>query len=234
MSLYTALNGTGLSRVPKERDEMGIEDRKAREFRRREEDILAAALSLAGSEDWQAVTIDHIAERAEIGKGTVYKHFKSKDEVCARLVMDHGKDLLARLEAIDPELEFVPRFKAALKTFWQHKLEHREMSQLAMYCELSPQSLNLGEGFAQEFWSVRDAVVGYMGRLIEEGIARGIIAEQPLDYLMSAGWSTLAGAMRLVNEHNFPSLTEDPRYVDYLVDFILKGLMNARAPMPAN
>lgn len=34
--------------------------------------------------DWQTVTIEQIAERAEIGKGTIYKHFKTKDEILYR------------------------------------------------------------------------------------------------------------------------------------------------------
>lgn len=210
---------------------MGIEERRAREFRRREQDILAAALALAGGEDWPAVTIDHIADKAEIGKGTVYKHFKSKDEVCARLVMDDGKELLAELEAIDPQMEFVPRLKQVLKTFWRHHMRRNELFQLRMYCELSPHSLNLSEGFAREFWSVRDAVVNHVRKVVQEGIERGIVPNQRIDYLMSAGWSTLAGAMRLVNEHNFPTLNADPDYLDYLVDYILKGLMNAQAPV---
>ena len=59
--------------------QMSIHDRKAREFQRREEDILKAALALSNRDDWQAVTIEQIAQKAEIGKGTVYKHFPSKD-----------------------------------------------------------------------------------------------------------------------------------------------------------
>jgi len=209
---------------------MGIEDRRAREFQRREQDILAAALALAGTEDWPAVTIDLIAEKAEIGKGTVYKHFKSKDEVCARLVMEHSIALLAKFRAVDSQLEFVPRLKVILKTFWYHFMEQREVFQLSMYCELSGGSLNLSEDFAATFWAQRETVFGYFAGLIEEGIDRGIIARQPIDYLMSAGWSTLAGAMRVINDSNFPHLNSDPRYLDYLVDYILKGLMNAQAP----
>ena len=49
---------------------MSIQDRRAREFVRREQDILQAALALSNRDDWQTVTIDQIAPKAEIGKGT--------------------------------------------------------------------------------------------------------------------------------------------------------------------
>lgn len=207
---------------------MGIEDRKAREFRRREEEILAAAAALAGTEDWQSVTIDDIAEKAEIGKGTVYKHFHSKDEVCARLVMDDGREMLARLRAIDPRMEYVPRFKEVLRACWHHHRSRPELAGLRMYCELAPDSLNLTPQFAETFWSVRDEIVSEMGKLAREGVERGIIADQRLDYVMAAGWATLTGAMRLV-AGKFQHLDDDPAFLEYMLDFILKGAMNAQA-----
>ena len=50
---------------------MGVAERKERDFRRREEDILAAALRLFDRDNWQDVTIEQIAQEAEIGKGTL-------------------------------------------------------------------------------------------------------------------------------------------------------------------
>ena len=214
---------------------MGIEDRRAREFQRREQDILSAALNLAGTESWQAVTIDQIAEKAEIGKGTVYKHFKSKDEVCARLVMDNGRVLLAKLRAVDPGLEYVPRLKAALRTVWHHSAESRDMRSLGMYCEMSEHSLNLGAEMEREFWGVKGEIEAYFQALVEEGITRGIIPGQPIGYLLAAGWSTMIGASRLFQESNmFPHMQDDEEFLEYLVDYVLKGLMNAQVPGRAN
>ncbi len=47
---------------------------------RRQQILSAADLVLidAGIEDF---TIDQVAERANIAKGTIYKYFKSKDEI---------------------------------------------------------------------------------------------------------------------------------------------------------
>ena len=51
---------------------MGIQERKERVFKGREKEILQAALRLFDGDDWQLVTIERIAQEAEIGKGTVF------------------------------------------------------------------------------------------------------------------------------------------------------------------
>lgn len=67
-------------------------NRKQREFERREKEITQAAYDLFRHESYQSVTIAQIAERADVGKGTVYKHFQSKEEIAARVIIDINKD----------------------------------------------------------------------------------------------------------------------------------------------
>lgn len=214
---------------------MGIGERRAREFQRRERSILSAALKLAGGEDWPSVTIDQIAETAEIGKGTVYKHFKSKDEVCARIVTGHLRELVDKLRAIDPAMDYVPRVKTVLKTIWLHDLERPELLTLSQYCEFSEHSLNLSADVAEGFAGVKETFKGYLMAMVDEGIARGIVPAMPLNYLLAAGWATSIGATRLIGEGiQFPELTADEGFLDYLADYVVKGLMNAAAPHPAS
>ena len=54
----------------------------------REQALLDAAVALMDRDDWQTVTVEEIAHRAEYAKGTVYRHFPSKDDLLARLVAD--------------------------------------------------------------------------------------------------------------------------------------------------
>ncbi len=48
---------------------------------KKREDILIAALEVFAEKGFQRATIKDIAERAEIGKGTIYEYFKDKDEI---------------------------------------------------------------------------------------------------------------------------------------------------------
>ncbi len=66
---------------------------KAQEFRKREEDILVRAqeLFIANGED--KVTVEMIADAVGIGKGTIYKHFETKDEIYLRLMIRYEEEL---------------------------------------------------------------------------------------------------------------------------------------------
>ncbi len=72
---------------------MGIAERKAREFERREREILDAAFALFMEKGPDAVTNEMIARASEIGKGTIYKHFKSKSDIYAVLLIEQVEKL---------------------------------------------------------------------------------------------------------------------------------------------
>ena len=114
---------------------MGVQERREREFRRREGEILGAALSLFGRDDWHAVTIEEIAKTAEIGKGTVYKHFPSKEDIYARLAVDFSRTMLARIGEIDHSAGVLTRLRAMIGVVWEQHLSNREYHRLVLYCE---------------------------------------------------------------------------------------------------
>ena len=60
---------------------MGIEERRIREKENRREGIVDAAEEIFLSMGFNDTTMDQIAEKAELGKGTLYLYFKSKDEL---------------------------------------------------------------------------------------------------------------------------------------------------------
>src|SRR5215510_8755204 len=113
---------------------MGIEQRRAREFDRREREILQAALHLFRGEDWENVTVEQIAHSAEIGKGTVYKHFASKDEIYARLALDFHGAVRERAQSLPADLPVRERMRAILKLGWEAHLASQELHRVVLYC----------------------------------------------------------------------------------------------------
>ncbi len=65
---------------------MGTVERKLREREARRELILHAALETIAEQGIRATTIDRIAERAELGKGTIYYYFPSKEAILEALL----------------------------------------------------------------------------------------------------------------------------------------------------
>ena len=64
---------------------MGTQERRAREFRQREERLLDLATALLLEQGQEAVTMERLAGRAEYAKGTLYKHFGCREDVLCAL-----------------------------------------------------------------------------------------------------------------------------------------------------
>uniref|UniRef100_A0A832A1D9 TetR/AcrR family transcriptional regulator n=1 Tax=Desulfacinum infernum TaxID=35837 RepID=A0A832A1D9_9BACT len=70
------------------------------EAHRTKERILAAAQEVFSQKGFHQATMDEIAERAEVGKGTIYRHFPSKESLFHQLVHIRLKELEAEAERI--------------------------------------------------------------------------------------------------------------------------------------
>ncbi len=60
---------------------MGIQERKEREKEQRREEILRAAEMVFFEKGLAQATMDEIAERAELSKGTLYLYYSSKEDL---------------------------------------------------------------------------------------------------------------------------------------------------------
>lgn len=67
--------------------------RKEREKLARREAIIDAALEIVSEKGFEGLTMDELAERAEVGKGTLYLYFKSKTSIYLALC-ERGSALL--------------------------------------------------------------------------------------------------------------------------------------------
>jgi AcrR family transcriptional regulator len=74
-------------------------ERRAREKAQRRQEILDAARREFFERGFHRPTVDDVAARAEVSKGTIYLYFESKEEILAHLLLE-GLDLLVeRMEA---------------------------------------------------------------------------------------------------------------------------------------
>lgn len=63
--------------------------------------ILAVAEQLLLESGEGDITLDSLAEQLDLAKGTLYKHFTSKDELFLRIIIRHEQQLLALSEVGD-------------------------------------------------------------------------------------------------------------------------------------
>lgn len=202
---------------------MGVQQRRQREFLRREAEILDAALALFATDDWQAVTVEQIAERAEIGKGTVYKHFASKDEIYARLAADFRRQALEQLEAIDPGLPVLQRLRLTIAIFWETHLRGTRYQHLVQYCERDDFRKSLPADARGELEELDARFEAAIDRVLQDGIDQGILPAKPRDALIFGPMAALSGATRMGCSGMAGADTD--RYLSELTNFILAGML---------
>jgi AcrR family transcriptional regulator len=78
---------------------MSKEDRRKREYESRVSKILEAAREKFEIKEYEAVTMEEIAESAEFAKGTVYYYFSSKSAVLFEIIKNDFKELIYVLDS---------------------------------------------------------------------------------------------------------------------------------------
>lgn len=207
---------------------MAVQDRKERDFKRREVEILAAALKLSQSDQWQSVTIEQIAQAAEIGKGTVYKHFATKDEIYAVLALDFHRQVLKALAEI-PAAKFEQRVRAIVRVFWESYRDGKQYQRVVEYCErkdfrraVSKETRSLFERLDEDFSKI-------MTDLLRAGINEGLLSKKPFPLLLFGANAALYGGLHL-GWGGCMEAAESDEYLNELCDFILRGWVQRKKP----
>ncbi len=87
---------------------------KKQQFDAREEAIILAANSLLSEKGFDLMTMDDVAERVGIAKGSLYKHFSSKEKLAAAALVRLLKLTLAELDAYEEHLPAIDRIRRIL------------------------------------------------------------------------------------------------------------------------
>ncbi len=90
-----------------------------------------AALNIAVSDGWNALTIRKIADAIEYAPPIVYEHFKNKDDLLNELVV-LGHRILGKSNISSLKRESDPRkiLMAISENFWDFAFSHKELYQL--------------------------------------------------------------------------------------------------------
>jgi TetR/AcrR family transcriptional regulator, fatty acid metabolism regulator protein len=97
------------------------------------ERILEAALKLFANETYQAVTMDRVAEAANVAKGTLYLYFQSKEDLYLGILID-GMESMARnyQSSVDPKADVQTRLRGAITLTIEFYDQRRDLLRLMM------------------------------------------------------------------------------------------------------
>lgn len=162
---------------------MATSERKARLFRQREQELLDAAAALIREQDWRAVTVERIAARAGIAKGTVYLHVRTKAEVAAKLALRHLKRVAGAWSRVSAALPARDRAAALLAAAQEVSLAHSgafELVQAALHVQDAlPEALHaeLEAAWRPLEAALADALAGMLpGVAAADGVTRAALA----------------------------------------------------------
>ncbi|RLV59390.1 TetR/AcrR family transcriptional regulator [Parashewanella curva] len=205
--------------------------RKQREFARREEDILSAALSLFDGNDWQSVTVAQIANKAEIGKGTVYKHFSCKEEIYARIALSHFEKFREQWPTKIPEDNRLAAVEQILRLAFQVSLDDPVGAKVAHFCHRAEVRKRLPEAVAKAFEELEKQDQCFFEELLEAGMSCGEIPRQSVEELVIALHASFHGTLRMIWDGDiaaFKGLTPE-RFIEINSRFMVAGILGKRS-----
>lgn len=139
------------------------------------ERILRAAEELLAARDQHEVKLDEVAERAAIGKGTIYLYFKDKDDLFFEVAMSGFADLcgLVRRAAEKTNGDFESRLRQIsgdVSAFFERRRAMFRMLQFGQHgCG------DLPRGTRSRWLSRRRELVRAVAETIEAGQSRGAL-----------------------------------------------------------
>ncbi|AMX84450.1 TetR family transcriptional regulator [Geobacillus subterraneus] len=137
----------------------------------RKRQIIEAASQSFAAFGYKATTMEQIAKLANVGKGTIYTFFKSKEELLDEIVSSLIAEIKAEAEqAMDPSLPFSENVHRALYRI----LEFRQRHQLT--AKLLQEVRSIGTAAVQEVLTKLDrAMVEFIRQKIETAVEKGEI-----------------------------------------------------------
>ncbi len=176
---------------------MGLKERREREKEERRALILNAARTLLFEKGINATSVSQIARIAEIGVGTIYFYYKSKEEIFADLQAEGLELLYARIRRhCGKEVSPAEKLRLTAETYVRFSETSRDYFDIINYFLSSPDIL-LTRNLKQDVDQHGRRIITLIVEMIEEGISRGEFkAADPQKHAIMF-WGTLHGLLQL-------------------------------------
>ena len=156
-------------------------------------EIIQAALNLIVEHGFHGTSMAMVAEKADVGAGTIYRYFESKDALIKELYQELEEKVMATLRGGDPiskpvRQRFIHLWTVLLKYFIAHPLYFRYIEQYYN----SPYGVSLRKDKILSKTDDHDI----FKNLFEEGIAQQVIKSLPLSMLSALAFGPLVALAR--------------------------------------
>ena len=181
----------------------GTVSRRERERAQRRDDILRAAREIFFQRGFHTVTVDDIAVAAEVGKGTVYLYFDTKETILAHLLLEGLDRLVAELEAAyaaDRRLAARTRLRRMAEAYLKFFQQNPEYYRLLMAFDRGQfQTTMIDPSVYQEVHTRSLNGIEWLERAVRQAQAEGLITVGNPREAAGVLWAGLNGVLVLLS-----------------------------------
>lgn len=192
---------------------------KAREFRQREQAILDCAQELFIELGEDKVTVEMIADKVGIGKGTIYKHFETKSEIYLLLMIRYEEELADLFRRID-----ISEDKASLvREYFSFRVQDADKYLLFDRLESKLVADKAVPALVEKLHAIRASNMEKLCGMVAGQIKAGKLADVPPTYHIAAAWALAHGASALTKSGFYAQfIGEKEPFLDFLLNVAVR------------
>lgn len=180
---------------------MTTQERREQDRARRKQEILLAARAVFAEEGFRRATVEQVAQRAEVAKGTIYLYFGNKEAILAELVLCALGDLAAQLAAANDGPSLLhpeEKLRALADAYLAFAQRAPDYFRLLTAFDRGDFASGLSAELLGQIRAESERTLVLVAQAIADGMALGLFAPGDARQLASALWAALNGALALM------------------------------------
>ena len=178
---------------------MVFEEKRKKEKENRKNTILRAARRLFFDRGFKSVTVDNIAAKSEVSKGSIYLCFESKEEIYAQILISDNIALYERIKNFSAtEASASQLLLEFARIYVDYFLNDNELFRILMTFMMQTGQMNLTEKQNTELIRSTNENIKIISEIIKKGIDSGEFAPiGNIRQMQNAIWGMLNGVISL-------------------------------------
>ncbi len=206
---------------------MGVKERRIREKQIRQKQILDAAKELFFHHGFAATSMNQIARKVELSKGTLYLYFKNKEELYISLLIE-GMGLLNRtfFKALVDKKTWHEKLAAIGWAYYQFSIDYQQFFHINFQFHHGEITQNISDDLFQRCAEAGVTSLNFLANAISQGMALNEIKKDDPMAVAVVLWGSLTGIILLYEGKDHRKLMPGTlkKLIQKSIEISLKGL----------
>lgn len=145
-------------------------------------EILDAAIKLFSEKGFERTTVDEIAAKANVGKGTIYLYFQNKEHIFLAIVEEGISYLNQLFHRVTKEKDFQSQLRELISAYLKFAEVNREIYRLFMKERLGMRLYD-DDTFENRFMKIHHELYQFMTEFMQRGMDEGVLRPADPGYL---------------------------------------------------